>query len=391
MVNLETADNALKSFYLDAITEQLNDKVNPFLAQIQRCTSDVWGKDVRKAVKIGINGGIGAGTETGTLPTPSGNEYVQFVAPLKNLYGTIEISDKAIRASKNNEGAFVNLLNEEMQSLVNSASFNFGRMLFGDGTGKLGQVISLDEAGIVTMNSVKNIIEGMVLTFYNLSGSKITLASNRRVVSVDRANKTITLAGSPLSMTQLPAGSSAYIQSSKDYEITGLAALFDETLPLYGVDRAQYGMLTPFKKTDVGEISEEEIQEAIDAIEENSGSKVNFIVCSWGVRRALAKYFKKYMVAMPTTEFDGGVKALSFNGIPVVADRFCPDGTMYLLNTNDFKLHQLCDWQWLEGDDGKVLKQKADKPVYTATLVKYAELMCERPNGQGMLSGIKEE
>jgi len=293
MVTLETADNALKSFYLDAVSEQLNEKVNPFLAKIQRSTSDVWGKDVRKSVKIGINGGIGAGTETGTLPTASINEYVQFVAPLKNLYGTIEISDKAIRASQNNEGAFVNLLNEEMQSLVKSASFNFGRMLFGDGTGKIGEVISLDEAGVVTMNSVKNIIEGMVLTFYNLAGSKITLASGRRVVAVNRANRTVTLAGSALSMTQLPAGSSAYVQSSKDSEITGLAALFDDTLPLYGVDRTKYGMLTPYKKTNVGEISEEEIQEAIDAIEENSGSKVNFIVCSWGVRRALAAYFKK--------------------------------------------------------------------------------------------------
>ncbi|MBQ8659104.1 MAG: phage major capsid protein [Clostridia bacterium] len=390
MVTLTTADNALKSFYLDAVSEQLNTKANPFLAKIQRSTSDVWGKDVRKMVKIGVNGGIAAGTETGSLPTASNNDYVQFVAPLKNLYGTIEISDKAIRASQNNEGAFVNLLNDEMQSLVKSASFNFGRMLFGDGTGKLGEVMSVSDTGVVTMNTVKNIVEGMILNYHNLSGSKITLASGRRVVAVDRVNKTVTLAGSALSETQLPAGSSAYVQTSKDSEITGLAALFDETLPLYGVDRAAYGMLTPYKKTDVGEISEDVIQTAIDAIEESSGSKVNFIVCSWGVRRALAAYFRKYMVAMPTMEFEGGVKALSFNGIPVIADRFCPDGTMYLLNTDDFKIHQLCDWQWLEGDDGKVLKQTAGKPVYTATLVKYAELMCDRPNGQGMLSGITE-
>ena len=39
-----------------------------------------------------------------------------------------------------------------------------------------------------------------------------------------------------------------------------------------------------------------------------------------------------------------------------LADRFVEDGTMYLLNTKEFALHQLCDWQWLEGEDGKVLK-----------------------------------
>lgn len=46
--------------------------------------------------------------------------------------------------------------------------------------------------------------------------------------------------------------------------------------------------------------------------------------------------------------------------------------------------------RWLEGDDGKILKQIAEKPVYTATLVKYAELVCERPFGQGRLTGIEE-
>lgn len=83
MVTMQTADNALKSFYLDAVTEALNMNVNPLLAQIKRSTADVWGKDVRKLVRYGINGGIGAGTETGNLPEASGNNYVQFVSSLK--------------------------------------------------------------------------------------------------------------------------------------------------------------------------------------------------------------------------------------------------------------------------------------------------------------------
>ena len=90
-------------------------------------------------------------------------------------------------------------------------------------------------------------------------------------------------------------------------------------------------------------------------------------------------------------ELAGGAKAITFNGIPVVADRFCPDGTMYLLNTDDFRLHQLCDWQWLEGENGRILAQVPGKPVYTATLVKYAELMCSRPCGQAVLTGITEK
>ena len=83
---------------------------------------------------------------------------------------------------------------------------------------------------------------------------------------------------------------------------------------------------------------------------------------------------------------DGGFKALSYSGIPFVADRFVDDKTMYLLNTSDFKLHQLCDWRWIEGEGGTVLHQVANKAVYTATLVKYADLLCERPMGQAKIT-----
>ena len=135
--------------------------------------------------------------------------------------------------------------------------------------------------------------------------------------------------------------------------------------------------------------AEEKLQEAIDSVEEYGGGKINFIVCSRGVRRKLISALSAYRKT-DSIDLEGGYRALSFNGIPVVADRFCPKGTMYLLNTDDFGLHQLCDWQWLEGEDGKILKQIPGKPVYTATLVKYAELMCYRPVGQGMLANITE-
>jgi hypothetical protein len=206
-------------------------------------------------------------------------------------------------------------------------------------------------------------------------------------LGVDRVAKIVTVDGSTLNATLVPANSGVYVQSSKDYEITGLGALFSDKA-IYGVERTA-SVMKPYVATSVGEITESKIQKAIDTIEENSGSKVNFIVCSWGVKRALVAYCREHNIQLPIVEING-TKAIEFNGVPVVADRFCPKGTMYLLNTDDFKLHQLCDWQWLEGEDGKILKQIPGKPVYTATLVKYAELICARPCGQGKLMDINE-
>ncbi len=382
MVTTSTADNVLKSYYLDVVSDQLNHNSSPFLDKIKHTTADVWGRDVRKAVRFGLNGGIGAGTEEGPLPAPSGNNYAQFVSTLKNLYGTIEISDKAIRASQNNEGAFVNLLNDEMEGLIKSSSFNFGRMLFGDGTGKLAEITAAT-AKMLTVDSTAAVAEGMIVDVYK-SGALVS--AGRRIKTVDRITKTVMLEGDALTDA---VGCIFVVQNSYGLELTGLGAVISTSDTLYGVKRSSNLWMRPYRLLAVGDITEEKLQSALDAIEENSGSKVNFIVCSWGVRRALASALSKYR-QMETMELAGGYRAVSFNGIPVVADRFCPAGTMYLLNTDDFCVHQLCDWQWLEGEDGKVLKQVAGKPVYTATLVKYAELICNRPCGQGALLGIKE-
>ncbi len=389
-ITLSNADKALKNFYLDAVSTQLNESANPLLAAIGQSTDDVFGKEVRKLAIYGMNGGIGAGTEDGNLPDAVGNNYEQFVLPLKNLYGTIEISDKAVRASENNSGAFVSLLNAEMDGLLKASSFNFGRMLFGDGSGKLATVASVTD-GVVKVDGVKNLMEGMKIDFRTSEGVAVSGLEGRTIVAVDRVNKTVKVSGTTITDTVAPAGTIITVQGSYNNEITGLKAIFEGTGNLYGLDRSTHGWLTPYVKTNAGNISESVIQTALDTIEENAGSAVNFIVCSWGVRRALQNLFSANRRITDTVELKGGYKAMSYNGIPVVADRFCPEGTMYLLNTEDFTLHQLCDWQWLEGEDGKVLKQIAGKPVYTATLVKYADLLCARPIGQGMISGITEE
>ena len=387
-VNLTNADNALKSYYLDVVKDKLNYSVNPFLAAIKHSTEDVYGKDVRKLAVHGLNGGIGAGTEDGKLPLSSSNNYTQLVSTLKNIYGTIEISDKAIRASQSDSGAFVSLLNAEMEGLINASTYNFGRMLFGDGTGEIARVACVGTDGIV-VDRVQKLRVGMVVDFCTLEGEIIPGGEARTISDINEMECMFNVVGEPLLNEDIPEFCILTIQGSFNKEITGLGAIFGDSSTLYGINRERNEWLTPYKE-EVNVITESAIQKAIDEIEKASGGSVNFIVCSYGVRRALIKLFGENRSNINTMELAGGFKAISYNGIPIVADRFCPFGTMYLLNTDDFSLNQLCDWQWMEGDDGKVLRQVPGKPVYTATLVKYVELMCSRPCGQGMISGIRE-
>ncbi|MBE7075293.1 MAG: phage major capsid protein [Clostridiales bacterium] len=384
MVTLTSAESALKTVYLGVVANQLNINSNPLLGKIKQSTKDVWGKEVRKLAPYGINGGIGAGAETDALPKAAGNNYVQFVSELKNLYGKIELSDKAIRASESNAGAFVNLLNDEMEGLIKASSFNFGRMLYGDGSGLLATVKSFDsQTKAIECDSVKNLIEGMVIDGYT-NNTKQETKSGLRIKYVDRLNNKFYVE----TTAEFAEGDQIYVQNSKDFEITGLGKIFSNSETLYGLTRADYPWLAPFIKTEAGEISDGLIQSAIDFLDEVSGSTINYIACSSAVRRAYQEYLSAYRRNIDIAILDGGYKAISYNGIPLVADRFVADDTMYLLNTEHFTLHQLCDWKWLEGEDGRVIRQNIGFPTYSATLVKYADLICDKPNGQAKISGI---
>lgn len=389
MITLQTAENALKTVYLGVLTEQLNLNVNPFMAKIEQTSGDVWGKEIRKLAMYGINGGVGASSEVGDLPKAGGNNYAQFVLTLKNFYGKIELSDKAIRASSNNTGAFVNLLNQEMEGLLQNAKNNFGRMLYGDGSGLLTKCGSLETANTrcFAVDDVKYLAEGMIVDICKLTETAAATGYDAvRITTLDRTNKKVTI-DKAVTITDFGATYGLYVQNSKDSEITGLGAIFSAN-ELYGLARSEYSFMTPFIKNAGKAITSDIIQEVIDHVEETSGGAVNMILTSYKARR-------KYLQSLETTRknvdymnIDGGFKAISYNGIPIVVDRFCPDNDMYILNSDDFKMHQLCDWRWLEGERGNVLKQVANKPVYTATLVKYADIICSRPAGQAKITNI---
>ena len=386
MVTISNADKALKTFYLGVLADQLNVGVNPLLAKIEQTTADVWGKEVKKLAPYGINGGIGSGEENDNLPASGGNNYAQFTLTLKNLFGKIELSDKAIRASQNNAGAFVNLLNAEMDGLLKASKFNFGRMLYGDGSGVIATTVANVGASNnqLTVDSIKALMEGMTVDVYTSAGVKDTALSGARIVAIDRVNKVVTL--SMTAGSKYGAGYKLYVQGSKDNEITGLEAIFGGSDSIYGLERKNYSFLTPYTQEIDGTVTVSAIQDAIDAVEETSGGAIDFIVASYNVRKQYVDHLMGTRTNVDYLTLDGGYKALSYSGVPFVADRFVADGDMYLLNSGDFKLHQLCDWRWLEGESGSVLHQVPGKACYSATLVKYADLLCERPMGQAKLT-----
>lgn len=290
MISLTTANNALKDVYLGVIANQLNTNVDVVLGKIKQTTNDVWGKEIIVLTHI------------------NGKEY-QLKSELANIYGKIEITDKAIRVSQNSAGAFVNLLNDEIEKLVLNTSRQITNAFYGE----------------------------------------------------DKPHEYMT-----------KEEKMAY----KPLIFNGLKYLFDDNEKLlYGVNREE---IKPITKT-INTFDDASIQEIIDDYNEN----VNFIICSPKTKREYMEYVSNNHRNIELMEFSGGYKCIAFNGIiPIATNMNVPDNEIYLINTDDFKLHQLCDWRWIEGEDGSVLRQVPCYPKYSAQLVKYANYICKQPNKQ---------
>ena len=377
MITINHADDALKNYYLDAINAQLSGEVSPFFNAIDKTSENVFGREVKFAVANGGMEGVVAGAEDDDLPSPRANSYYGISLPLKNIYGTIEISDKAIRASGDSSGALINILNAEMDGLVASAKANFARMLYGDGNGTLCCVISKSAENVLNVNNAKSYFKGMKVKI-NFSNPMVTT-----IKSVDTVNNQITLSDN---ITE-PAitGTPVRLYGAEYNELLGLASIFDNST-VYGYSKDDDDFFNPTvvycTKSD---LTESTLVDVIDRIEEESGGKVNMILCSHKVRKLIAGLMSDSRRIVNTSEIAAGFSSIVINDVPVYADKFCPEDRIYFINTNDFVLNQLCDWSWLEGDGGRILRQVSGKPAYSATLVKYAELLCKRPCGQGAI------
>lgn len=385
MISISNADAVLKDYYLQAVTAQLNEHISPFFSAIEKNTGNVYGKDVKLSI-IRNNEqytGIKACHETEDLPTPNNNRYAEICVPLKNIYGTIEVSDKALRASRDSSGAFVNIVNAEMEGLISNAKQEFQRMLYSDGNGTFCHI--LGKAAGDSTNQKFTVDDASKLPGYisvDIYAEARNQFHNVNITNIDVKNNTVTFS-SPVTINVTNAAIMPHGMIGK--EISGLGAIFDTYDMLYGNDRTEDVYFEPYRVNIDEELTEEDIVNVLDHMEEHFNSKINMILCSYSMRRKISKLMSDNKVIVNSNDVNAGYGAITVNGVPVYADKYCPNNTIYFVNTDDFVLCQLCDWEWLEDEDGKILKQVPGKAAYSATLVKYAELVCKKPCGQAMI------
>ena len=147
MLTMKNIEEALKIYYLPGLRYQLNDKASALLAQIEKTSENVVGREIRMALRYGRVGGIGNRPDDGDLPIPSARQTVQAIWETKNIFARFSLTDKTIEASKTSVGAFASMLETEISDCETDARLDLSRQVMGAGKGVLATLTAAYTSG----------------------------------------------------------------------------------------------------------------------------------------------------------------------------------------------------------------------------------------------------
>ena len=439
----------LKTFYLDAIREQINSST-PLLKRLKRNQESVSGKNATIAVHTGRNLGSIALGDGGKLPEAGYQKVEEAIVPMKYNYGRITVSGPTIAATRDQKGSYAKALDYEMKGLIVDVSKDINRQLWGSGYGILSRWQSETSTTIYVMQKSYAPSAGGA-GFGSTFGSKYIMPNDATgmdcVVVTYGTGTAIAVDVTPLvpsAVTKATTGDSVTMVQPTVSEGTGtvyikgnatravLSGTTDvtrrEMMGLYGI----VNDLDPDSAFTVGGVgttgfstagtlqgiaqsntywqgnvlahasgrhaaqralTTDLMQQAVDATETQlsddiGGAQSPTIILT---TRAIRRKYVDLLVAdkrfVDWKVMDGGFKVVEFNGIPIAVDNDALDGDMYFLYEPSLQIYQMSDLEWMN-QDGNILTKVANYDAYEAILFWYAELGVSRRNVNTVLADL---
>lgn len=387
---LSTLDAILKTQYLGPIREQVNTGT-PLLDRIEKNYDSVVGKSFTIPLHYGRNEGMGARADGGALPSAGNQAYKESVVPMRYLYGRIQISGPTIKAARSSEGAFIRAVDSEMKGLTADMKSSLNRQAFGDGTGILATCVGASSTAI-TVNSTAKLRVGMPIDILvTATGATTAGVVGTTVASITSATVFVT-AAAPATDSSIDGTYSVYLAGSRNLEMMGLSGIVSATSTLQGLDVATYPW---WKATVQGNsstnraISDSILQTAIDTVSQISAGKPTALYTSYGVRRAYQALLTATKQLVNTQDLKGGYKAITFNDLPIIADKDAPANKIFVVDESQLSFYRLADLDWMQ-EDGAILSRVSGYDAYEAVLFLYQELGTGMRNAHVRIEDISE-
>ena len=401
------ASGILKTVYLPALQELLNN-ATPLLKVLEKEVTPTEGGDFKIAIHRSRNKTAMIGrSENATLPTAGQQGYVQATVPVKLLYSRIQVSGKAIAATRTNKGAFLRALESEMKYVMNDSKRQLNRQLNGDGRGALAFWTAADNtSGTDVDDNFGNgttYLEVGTTTCDLIDTDNSTKNGDSIVITRGAISNNVTAV--TWSGTVASSGDGDYLvyEDSLGEEMTGLEAVISASDPpllsggLHGLTVASYPdwvaqILGSYSSRQ--DLSFPLIQQLISKIITESSideSDIKLFHCHPAMRDTYVKLCQDERVFYNVMKLDGGWEAVTYNGKPILADVHARRNRFNAITPSSLSIMQMAPLDWMD-TDGSVFYRISggDVDAYGATLFVYQELGCKARNQNGALLGINE-
>jgi hypothetical protein len=403
------AGNILKEVYLPALQELLNN-ATPLLSQMEKEVTPVEGGNFVIALHTGRNSAAAiARAEGGTLPTAGQQSYKRAIVPVKQLYSRIEVSGKAIAATRSNKGAFLKALESEMKYVMVDTKRQLNRQLNGDGTGALAYWTGADDT------SGTNVDDGLGNGTTYLPAGATTLdlidaTDNSTALGTDIVvtRGTVSAASTAITWTGTVSGSAAgdYLvyPGTIGKEMVGIRAVISDGNPAIlgagGLHGLPVASNPDWKAFVLGSDSAKQdltfplIQQLLSRIVSESAvdeSDIKLFYCHPAMRDTYVKLCQDERVFYNVMKLDGGWEAVTYNGKPIVADVQARRNALFAITPSSMSLMQMAPLDFMDKDGSMFYRiSGGDKDAYGATAFVYQEVGCKARNQNGVLLGINE-
>ncbi len=374
---LANMEKALKENYLPVWRNGLTTEPSPLLSKIKKVPLE--SNKIVATAPIGLSGGFGFGAEGQNTPAAGRVQFERFETNAKDMYVNIAISAKAVRLTGSG-GAMANALDTEVKAAYETAKWNVGRSLFGNGSGVL-TACTCDGTNVISVTDAKFMKEGLIV---DIMSDEAVHKAGVRILAVDRAGKKITVSDN---VTATSGAGSITVQNSYNKEITGLGAIFDENVKnIYGVDRTNNAYLFPTVIEAETDINDGILWDAVEQAETYKNSKLDMMLMGRNAYKSYVDYLRtnNTRVEAITKEIVGGFKSLAFafgnREIDMVYEQFVPDNEVWCIESGALELHTQ-DWDFADLQGGGIFNLMENSSVYRALLANYGDLICTNPGG----------
>lgn len=424
-------DPIYKEYYQPAVRDLLNNK-RVMMKILGRRQMEVAGKFWKFALNIGRNESSNFIAEGGRLPKPGRQQYDEAQFEIKHDYLRILLTGPAVSASRNNRGAYIRVFDAEVRAGARDKLVENNRVVFGDGTGYLCEVTAESGTTYTVANpggfanpgpGTQYLRTGMRVAAIDTNtagGGTLSVGGDRGfyVLSVDYSANTATFAqegsstataitgfgGATGPVYLVKATETTSVRNRLDTgwfnEAFGIAACIDEgNLPpmqvggadtLFGEIDADVTQAWNSAVDDPGSIrpfNQDMLQRALDLVDIQGDGTVGVWMGSHGIRRA---YFNDLVANnryIGTMTYDGGFKALEYNGIPFVVDKDCTRGRIYGIDPSCIFIAYETDYAWMDAD-GSILNRVPDTDAYEATMYRYWQVCTDARNRHVVVKNI---